>query len=205
MKSKFLTTPYLQMAPCPGIMSHFPSLKQKSGWRSQRLWQGSSSTLRYPGWHLHSASPLQGLTKHSENSLHAWNLQGLASSPKTSNQEIMLGKAKHRSWSTWSSSTKSHCPKDHGDDPFHEALNYTITTKTTKNFRFILRIFPKPFRRIMSQKHLSFRFLSFKTMRNLCFCKPSCLCSFVTAALGNSCRGPLMRCSYNKESIQQCC
>ena len=34
---KSLPTTYLQMAPCPGMMSHFPSFKQKLGCRSQRL------------------------------------------------------------------------------------------------------------------------------------------------------------------------
>lgn len=37
---------YLQMAPCPGLMSHLPSFRQKFGCRSQMLLHGSPSMLR---------------------------------------------------------------------------------------------------------------------------------------------------------------
>lgn len=69
------------MAPWPGMMSHLPSLKQKSVWTLHTLWHGRPSTLRYPASHTHSASPDHRLTMHLENSLQAWNLHGSARSP----------------------------------------------------------------------------------------------------------------------------
>lgn len=76
------TSSDLQMAPLPGMMSHLPSLRQKSVCTSQTLWHGRPSTLRYPASQTHSASPDHRLTMHLENSLHAWNLQGSARSPE---------------------------------------------------------------------------------------------------------------------------
>lgn len=71
----------LQMAPLPGMMSHWPSLRQKLVCTSQMLWHGRPSTLRYPASQTHSASPDHRFTIQRENSLHAWNLQGSARSP----------------------------------------------------------------------------------------------------------------------------
>lgn len=79
--------PDLQMAPFSGMMSHLPSLRQKSCCSSQMLWQGRPSTLRYPASHTHSASPDHRFTMHRENSLHAWNLQGSARSPARGRRE----------------------------------------------------------------------------------------------------------------------
>lgn len=89
-KDHFPSSPtHLQMAPWPGMMSHLPSLRQKSVCSSQMLWQGRPSTLKYPALQTHSASPDHLFTLHSAYSLQAWNLQGSAWSPGQENRRTV--------------------------------------------------------------------------------------------------------------------